>query len=101
MLLPLISEVVSDDVLLRHSVIMSFIHIHPRKYKLWLFCSQLLWISEEGCQHRIAFNSLYLFSFRSINYEANGEELYNVTRGVTASCLPIVRELPQFLPPIS
>ena len=52
---------------------------------------------EEGRRHRIAFNSLYLFSFRSINYEANGEELYNVTRGVTASCLSIVRELPQFL----
>ena len=32
---------------------------------------------EEGRQHRIAFNSLYLFSFRSINYKANGEELYD------------------------
>ena len=38
---------------------------------------------EEGRRHRIAFNSLYLFSFRSIIYEANGEELYNFTRGVT------------------
>ena len=46
--------------------------------------ANLLWISEEeGRRHRIAFNSLYLFSFRSINYEANGEELYNFTRGVT------------------
>ena len=52
---------------------------------------------EEGRRHRIAFNSLYLFSFRSIIYEANGEELYNVTRGATVSCLSIVRELPQFL----
>ena len=42
---------------------------------------------EEGRRHRIAFNSLYLFSFRSIIYEANGEELYNFTRGVTVSCL--------------
>ena len=40
---------------------------------------------EEGRRHRIAFNSLYLFSFRSIIYEANGEELYNFTRGVTVS----------------
>ena len=32
---------------------------------------------EEGRRHRIAFNSLYLFSFRSINYEANGEALYD------------------------
>ena len=38
---------------------------------------------EEGRRHRIAFNSLYLFSFRSIIYEANGEELYNFTRGAT------------------
>ena len=36
---------------------------------------------EEGRQHRIAFNSLYLFSSKSINYKANGEELYNFTRG--------------------
>ena len=36
---------------------------------------------EERRRHRIAFNSLYLFSFRSINYKANGEELYNYTRG--------------------
>ena len=28
---------------------------------------------EEGRQHRIAFNSLYLFSSKSIIYEANGE----------------------------
>ena len=53
---------------------------------------------EEGRRHRIAFNSLYLFSFRSIIYEANGEELYNFTLGATVSCLSIVRELPQFLP---
>ena len=38
---------------------------------------------EEGRRHRIAFNSLYLFSFRSIYYEVNGEELYNYTRGET------------------
>ena len=40
---------------------------------------------EEGRRHRIAFNSLYSFSFRSIIYEANGEELYNFTRGATLS----------------
>ena len=46
----------------------------------------VLWISEEeGRRHRIAFNSLYLFSCRSIIYEANGEELYNFTRGATLS----------------
>ena len=56
---------------------------------------------EEGSRDRIAFKSLYLFSFKPINYKANGEELYDFTRGVTASCLPIVRELPQFLAPIS
>ena len=44
---------------------------------------------EEGRRHRIAFNSLYLFSFRSINYEANGEELYNYTRGETRQ-LPLL-----------
>ena len=38
---------------------------------------------EEGRRHRIAFNLLYLFSFRSIIYEANGEELYNFMRGAT------------------
>ena len=32
-------------------------------------------------RHRIAFNSLYLFSSKSINYEANGEALHNYTRG--------------------
>ena len=42
---------------------------------------------EEGRRHRIAFNSLYLFSFRSIIYEANGEELYNFTRGATLSSI--------------
>ena len=30
-------------------------------------------LDEEGCRNRIAFNSLYLFSFRSIIYKANGE----------------------------
>ena len=40
---------------------------------------------EEGRRHRIAFNSLYLVSFRSIIYEANGVELYNFTRGGTVS----------------
>ena len=33
---------------------------------------------EEGRQHRIAFNSLYLFSSKSIIYEANGEALHNL-----------------------
>ena len=32
---------------------------------------------EEGRRDRIAFNSLYLFSFKPINYKANGEELYD------------------------
>ena len=51
--------------------------------------TKLLWIfEEEGRRHRIAFNSLYLFSFRSIIYEANGEALYNFTRGATLQ-LPI------------
>ena len=55
--------------------------------------TKLLWISEEeGRRHRIAFNSLYLFSFRSINYEANGEELYNYTRGETRQ-LPLLGSL--------
>ena len=36
---------------------------------------------EEGRRDRIAFNSLYLFSSKSINYKANGEALYNYTRG--------------------
>ena len=55
--------------------------------------TKLLWISEEeGRQHRIAFNSLYLFSFRSINYEANWEELYNYTRGETRQ-LPLLGSL--------
>ena len=36
---------------------------------------------EEGRQHRIALNSLYLFSSKSINYEANGGVLHNYTRG--------------------
>ena len=42
---------------------------------------------EEGCRDRIAFNSLYLFSFRSINYEVNGEELYDsrVERPISSS----------------
>ena len=44
---------------------------------------------EEGRRHRIAFNSLYLFSFRSIIYEANGEELYNFTRGATLNWISI------------
>ena len=33
--------------------------------------------SLHACNYTIP---LYLFSFRSINYEANGEELYNYTR---------------------
>ena len=40
---------------------------------------------KKAARHRIAFNSHYLFSFRSIIYEANGEELYNFTHGVTVS----------------
>ena len=52
--------------------------------------TKLLWFSEEeGRRHRIAFNSLYLFSFRSINYEVNGEALYNFTRGETRQ-LPLL-----------
>ena len=49
---------------------------------------------EEGRQHRIAFNSLYLFSSKSINYKANGEALYDsrVERLISSSCL--FRELP-------
>ena len=39
-------------------------------------------------RHRIAFNSLYLFSSRSINYKANGEELYDFTRGAPISSSP-------------
>ena len=39
---------------------------------------QIVVISEEeGRRDRIAFNSLYLFSSKSINYKANGEELYD------------------------
>ena len=53
-----------------------------------LHCSDF---EEEGRRHRIAFNSLYLFSFRPINYEANGEELYNYTRGETRQ-LPLIGE---------
>ena len=57
---------------------------------------QIVVISEEeGRRHRIAFNSLYLFSFRSINYEANGEELYNYTRGETRQ-LPLSQEASRF-----
>ena len=48
---------------------------------------------EEGRRHRIAFNSLYLFSFRSINYKSNGEELYNFTRGATRQLLSLRRPL--------
>ena len=46
---------------------------------------------EEGRRHRIAFNSLYLFSFKSIIYKANGKELYNFTRGATGQ-LPLLGE---------
>ncbi len=41
---------------------------------------------EEGRRHRIAFNSLYLFSFRPIIYEVNGEALYD-------SCVERTRQL--------
>ena len=78
-----------------------FIYVFVTMPTVFIFMPTVLWISEEeGRRHRIAFNSLYLFSFRPIIYEANGEELYNVTRGVTASRLSIVRELPQFLAPL-
>ena len=50
--------------------------------------SSVVIFEEEGRRHRIAFNSLYLFSFRPIIYEANGEALYNFTRGATRQ-LPI------------
>ena len=55
---------------------------------LWLLSSVVI-SEEEGRRHRIAFNSLYLFSFRSIVYEANGEELYNFTRGATLNWISI------------
>ena len=32
-------------------------------------------LDEEDCRNRIAFNSLYLFSFRSIIYKANGKNV--------------------------
>ena len=51
---------------------------------------------EEGRQHRIAFNSLYLFSSKSINYEANGGALHNYTRGATRQ--PPARGASRFLP---
>ena len=66
-----------------------FLRIHI-SFSLNVGVTKLLWISEEeGRRHRIAFNSLYLFSFRSINYEANGEELYNFTRGATLNWISI------------
>ena len=71
----------------------------PRNSHFFLFKSrrghQIVVISEEeGRQHRIAFNSLYLFSSKSINYKANGEALYDsrVERLISSSCL--FRELP-------
>ena len=36
----------------------------------WLCFVHVVISEEEGRRHRIAFNSLYLFSFKSINYEA-------------------------------
>ena len=53
---------------------------------------------EEGRRHRIAFNSLYLFSSKSINYKANGETLYNFTRGgpISSSLSGGLRVLPVF-----
>ena len=39
-------------------------------------------------RHRIAFNSLYLFSSKSIIYKVNGEELYDFTRGAPISSSP-------------
>ena len=49
----------------------------------WLGLHAVVISEEEGRRHRIAFSWFYLFSFRPINYEANGEELYNFTRGAT------------------
>ena len=43
---------------------------------------------EEGRRDRIAFNSLYLFSSKSVIYKANGEELYDFTRGAPISSSP-------------
>ena len=51
---------------------------------------------EEGRRHRIAFNSLYLFSFRPINYEANREELYDSRVERPVSCL-LSQEASRFL----
>ena len=58
-------------------------------------CSDL---DEEGRRNRIAFNSLYLFSSKSIIYEANGEALHNYTRGGPISSSPSggLRVLPVF-----
>ena len=53
---------------------------------------------EEGRQHKIAFNSLYLFSTKSIIYEANGEALYNYARGATRQ--PPARGASGFLTPL-
>ena len=52
--------------------------------------------------HRIAFNSLYLFSSKSITYEANGGVLYHYTRGEPISLLSL-RKPPSstsFSPPL-
>ena len=52
-------------------------------WPFYLYFTDCCDFEEECRRHRIDFNSLYLFSFRSIIYEANGEELYNFTRGAT------------------
>ena len=56
---------------------------------------------EEGRQHRITFNSLYLFSSKSINYEANGEALHNYTRGEGPSAVLSQGGASRYLAPIS
>ena len=54
---------------------------------------------EEGRRNRIAFNSLYLFSFRSIIYKANGENcmISRVEKNLSAllpqSCVQVLLRL--------
>ena len=62
----------------------------------------ILWGHDVNCSeirgkkpptHRIAFNSLYLFSSKSITYEANGEALYD-SRAENSSARPPSRRGP-------
>ena len=62
------------------------------------YCSE---IRGRSRRHRIAFNSLYLFSSKSINYEANGEALHNYTRGEGPSAVLPQGGASRYLAPIS